>query len=68
MKKIFVCIFVLLFCTILLSSCTQQQSNPTDPSLEQVTGVLCTQEVQECPDGSFVGRDPENNCMFKECL
>ena len=65
MKKIFVCVFVLLFCTILLSSCTQQQSNPT---LEQGTGVLCTADVQECPDGSFVGRDPENNCMFKECL
>lgn len=27
-----------------------------------------TQDVQECPDGSFVARDPENDCAFRECL
>ncbi|MBI3334843.1 hypothetical protein HYZ97_05125 [Candidatus Pacearchaeota archaeon] len=29
--------------------------------------IYCTQEVQECPDGSFVGRDPARNCSFRPC-
>lgn len=27
----------------------------------------CTMEALLCPDGSAVGRDPENNCEFKAC-
>ncbi|CAB9523274.1 chitinase [Seminavis robusta] len=30
------------------------------------TGV-CTQDVKECPNGDFVGRDPGNNCEFYLC-
>eukprot|EP01084_Bolivina_argentea_P132808 234363_1 len=29
--------------------------------------VFCTQDAKECPDGSFVGRDSENNCKFFPC-
>ena len=29
--------------------------------------VMCTADVKECPDGSFVGRDHSNNCKFKPC-
>lgn len=29
--------------------------------------TACTADVKECPDGSFVARDPERNCEFKEC-
>lgn len=28
---------------------------------------FCTMDVKECSDGSFVSRDPENNCEFKKC-
>lgn len=28
---------------------------------------FCTQDVKECPDGSFVSRDAGNNCEFKPC-
>lgn len=35
------------------------------PSSEEMK--ICTMDVKECPDGSFVSRDPENNCKFKEC-
>lgn len=28
---------------------------------------FCTQEVKECLDGSFVGRNSSNNCEFKTC-
>lgn len=28
---------------------------------------VCTQDVLECDDGSFVSRNPNNNCEFNEC-
>ena len=29
--------------------------------------VACTADAKQCPDGSFVGRDPANGCAFREC-
>lgn len=29
--------------------------------------VFCPQDVRQCPDGSWVGRDPDNNCRFRPC-
>jgi hypothetical protein len=29
--------------------------------------IVCAQDVMDCPDGSFVARDPENNCEFPAC-
>lgn len=29
--------------------------------------VVCTADVSECPDGSFVSRDPAQNCKFAPC-
>jgi protein-disulfide isomerase len=29
--------------------------------------VACAMDVFECPDGSFVSRDPANNCVFSSC-
>ena len=29
--------------------------------------IFCTEDVKTCPDGSFVGRDPENGCNFFPC-
>eukprot|EP01104_Vermistella_antarctica_P009007 TRINITY_DN22_c0_g1_i3.p1 TRINITY_DN22_c0_g1~~TRINITY_DN22_c0_g1_i3.p1 ORF type:complete len:383 (-),score=54.50 TRINITY_DN22_c0_g1_i3:45-1193(-) len=29
--------------------------------------LACTDDVKECEDGSFVSRDPDNNCKFKPC-
>ena len=29
--------------------------------------VYCATDVQECPDGSFVGRNSNNNCEFFAC-
>ncbi len=37
-------------------------------SLSKPTGGdVCTQDAQECPDGSFVGRNANNNCEFYDC-
>jgi len=33
--------------------------DPIDP--------VCTQDAQLCPDGSYVGRNPSNNCEFFAC-
>ena len=32
----------------------------------EVTGLVCTQEVKQCPDGSYVSRTGEN-CEFAKC-
>ncbi len=29
--------------------------------------ALCTADAKICPDGSYVGRNPGNNCEFYEC-
>jgi hypothetical protein len=40
----------------LIASCTQVK----EP-------VACTMDAKICPDGSAVGRDPDNNCEWQEC-
>jgi hypothetical protein len=29
--------------------------------------VACTMEAKACPDGSYVGRNPDKNCEFNPC-
>lgn len=29
--------------------------------------MFCAADVQQCPDGSYVARDPKNNCKFRLC-
>ncbi|HWM43297.1 MAG TPA: hypothetical protein VNP36_12730 [Burkholderiales bacterium] len=29
--------------------------------------IACTMEAKACPDGSYVGRNPQKNCEFKPC-
>jgi hypothetical protein len=29
--------------------------------------TICTMDVKQCSDGSYVGRDPNRNCLFKDC-
>lgn len=40
---------------------------PPLPPPTPTEAVACTQDAKECPDGSFVGRDPKNNCEFVAC-
>ena len=60
MKQMF--IIIALFSLLLITSCSQ-----TEFSKEELEQIVCTADVYECPNGSFVGRDPMNNCEFKEC-
>ncbi len=34
---------------------------------ESKSQVFCPQDVRQCPDGSWVGRDPDNHCRFRPC-
>lgn len=34
---------------------------------EPSDGLRCTADAKLCPDGSYVGRDSENGCAFREC-
>ena len=60
MKQMF--IIIALFSLLLITSCSQ-----TEFSKEELEQIVCTADVYECPDGSFVGRDTLNNCEFNEC-
>ena len=33
----------------------------------QARMMMCTMEVKQCPNGSFVGRDSSRGCAFKPC-
>jgi hypothetical protein len=50
------------FCTLIACEAdTLAEPRCNDPP------VACTQDVKECPDGSFVGRNPDNGCAFDPC-
>ncbi len=46
---------ILLIIGLVLFGCMQQEP------------VACTADAKICPDGSAVGRNPENNCEFDPC-
>jgi hypothetical protein len=46
--------------TLLLTACATQR--PAPPASER-EGIVCTQDVMQCPDGRFVGRQPPG-CLF----
>ena len=41
-----------------------------DDDVASVNGdnnIACTMDAKLCADGSYVGRDPQNNCEFRAC-
>ncbi len=40
---------------------------PTPTPTPNPNQTVCTADVKECPDGTFVGRDPNNGCQFRVC-
>jgi hypothetical protein len=56
MKTIFI---VLILCMLLFIGCNKAPDFD-DPK-------ACTMDAKLCPDGSAVGRDPDNNCEFPAC-
>ncbi|WP_137918227.1 hypothetical protein [Hydrogenophaga sp. 2FB] len=45
-----------------LGACTTSPTTPPPPASERGP-IMCTQDVQQCPDGRFVGRTPPG-CAF----
>jgi hypothetical protein len=50
----------LIALAVVLSGCTTNPLPGPEP-------LACTMDAKICPDGSAVGRDPNNNCEFFEC-
>jgi hypothetical protein len=38
------------------------------PTATATPTIYCTQDVLQCADGSYVGRNPANNCQFYACI
>lgn len=45
----------------------QETKTPTPAPAKNSESSLCPQDVRECLDGKFVGRDPANGCKFSPC-
>jgi hypothetical protein len=39
---------------------------PPPPPMPE-DGIACTADVRQCPDGSFVSRNPARGCAFAPC-
>lgn len=61
-----------LLTVCLLAGC---QISPTANNAKQLganhqvvpEATSCIMDVQACPDGSYVSRDPAKNCAFRAC-
>jgi len=47
--------------------CMPDEAGECDWQIRQCPPSVCTLEVFVCPDGTEVGRDPNNNCEFPAC-
>ncbi|MEW6716563.1 MAG: extracellular solute-binding protein [Chloroflexota bacterium] len=77
MKKTSIVVLVVLMLSMVLAACKPTPTPTPTPSpvpppeveeeVEEPEGVVCPEDVTECPDGSFVARNPDNNCEFDPC-
>lgn len=44
-----------------------QMINVEGKSKEEKSEIVCTKDTTTCPDGSVVGRNPDDNCEFYAC-
>ena len=58
---------VAIFTALRLYQLRQQSVAPNVPSSQPEAATSCTDDVKQCSDGSYVGRDPNNNCEFRPC-
>jgi len=55
-------IVLMLLITVALSACNGDKQLP-----KRSTDVICTADVNVCPDGHYVTRNPQNDCEFDAC-
>jgi len=73
LKKMLI-LFIVLLSVMLLVGCSEKEEEPApdvdddqQQQQEEPERVFCAQDVQKCPDGTFVSRNPKNDCEFDEC-
>eukprot|EP01059_Diplonema_ambulator_P036737 TRINITY_DN92_c0_g1_i9.p1 TRINITY_DN92_c0_g1~~TRINITY_DN92_c0_g1_i9.p1 ORF type:complete len:154 (+),score=55.33 TRINITY_DN92_c0_g1_i9:58-519(+) len=57
-------------CALIRYKCLPDQEGWSDKcgcGCKPVELQICTQDVMQCPDGTYVSRDPANNCQFRAC-
>ena len=62
--------FVLFSSGALAMASTPKGESPKqtlDRVKKDVEAKFCATDVMQCPDGSFVARDPESDCAFRPC-
>lgn len=70
MKKVYL---ILLVVPLLLVGCgavsvVDENQNVNSANLNSVDEpIYCTADAKLCPDGSYVGRDSNNDCQFYPC-
>ncbi len=55
-------IIMILGISCLLTACDDGKRLPS-----RSQGIVCTADVKACSDGSYVSRNPDNNCEFDPC-
>lgn len=64
-------IIILIIITILMTGCAkiQEDFKPAEKNISKDKDLLtmCSAELMVCPDDSYVGRDPNDDCNFKKC-
>ena len=62
----------LILSLLLIVSACEQKNIQSEETKEVKNGAAaikaCTKEVKLCPDGSTVGRNPNNNCELDPCI
>ncbi len=71
LKKIFLILSISML-VLFIAGCGEPVSDTDDTSVpaDNLTPdepVVCAQDAKECPDGSYVSRDPTNDCEFDAC-
>jgi len=70
-KKIAIIAIILLFIVSIVGCAKEgpatRQDTQTDKGDNQDDKVFCAQDVKQCSDGTYVSRNPNNDCEFDEC-
>lgn len=68
MKNSHIFVFsIFLFIGLLSFILAENTITNNSENLTKDSPVICTMDAKMCPDGSFVGRDSDNNCEFFPC-
>jgi hypothetical protein len=52
---------------VMVANYVPMERKPTRINPIRNGDTVCSQEVKSCPDGSYVGRNPADQCRFKPC-